>query len=651
MKKRKQKWLILLILFSIILTVNFGCSGKFKLNESDFVSTAIVCPGNNIAVTFAAQELQKHILLITGHKVPIVPKYDSNKKVFYIGVVPETDKKALQPEESRYLIARDAVYLYGEDNIADNRSSDIETITNFGSNRTGTLFAVYNFLEKELGVHWIEPGDDGIYYIPSVNIVLKATSDSWLSPFTLARGFRVTSFGLRSYWPSEEKIVPAEFQLNPDQANAKIMDTRLWLKRMRMGNRGPKLQLGHAFTSWWEKYGKTHPEYFALNGNGVRAPLGRIARVKMCPSNPELAKQIVEDWYAAKQAGMAGDIFSICENDGDGRGMAEFCHCDSCKALDFLKPGEEFGANLTDRYVYLSNKVIALARKYDPNASPSTYAYGDYLAPPREIKVDSGVVLGFVPLFNDDFNFTNGIYEGWRKMNGRRIVLRTNDLYVEFGLPLGTEKRVYEHFQLAVKNGAAGTDWDQCLGFWTGIAGLNYYVLAKGHVDPTRSFDYWEDEFASMYGKAKEDIKKYYRYWREEVFEKRLYPADRERAKVHYDGYLNYSDVVAYGINVDKYYNKTDFDKTDKFLKDASEKKLNRVQRNLLDKLILSSKHNRIQYEAMLANQTGNFESSKKAAKKLLDFRIKNKDALLINWSTLFESQHHKGDMLGLDKL
>jgi hypothetical protein len=118
-----------------------------------------------------------------------------------------------------------------------------------------------------------------------------------------------------------------------------------------------------------------------------------------------------------------------------------------------------------------------------------------------------------------------------------------------------------------------------------------------------------------------------------------------------YNGLLNYDDVVQYGKDVDKYYSKADFDITDKYLQDASNKNLNSIQRNLLDRLILGTQHNRLQYEAMLANEKGSYQSSKQAAAKLLDFRIKNKDNLFINWASLFDSQHHSGDILGLDKL
>jgi hypothetical protein len=65
-------------------------------------------------------------------------------------------------------------------------------------------------------------------------------------------------------YKSDESKIPKEFRMSQREFASKKGDVDLWLKRMRMGE-SLILNYGHAFTRWWHKYGKAHPEYFALN--------------------------------------------------------------------------------------------------------------------------------------------------------------------------------------------------------------------------------------------------------------------------------------------------------------------------------------------------------------------------------------------------
>ena len=128
----------------------FSASGSFELNKQDFEETIIVIPEDaDSAKQFAAQEMQKHLRLITGHEFPITDSAGNAKKIFYVGIKPDSDTKPLENEEARYVIGDDSVYLYGEDIINWKSSSVMKEI--LGSwpnylNRLGTLYAVYNFL-------------------------------------------------------------------------------------------------------------------------------------------------------------------------------------------------------------------------------------------------------------------------------------------------------------------------------------------------------------------------------------------------------------------------------------------------------------------------------------------------------------------------
>ena len=91
-----------------------------------------------------------------------------------------------------------------------------KTATKIVNNRTGTLFAVYNFLENELGVHWYEPGDNGIIYnkMPAIRIPVK--SHSWISHFQYQH-----SIWNKISYDKLDKATPEEFKLTMEQVNAK----------------------------------------------------------------------------------------------------------------------------------------------------------------------------------------------------------------------------------------------------------------------------------------------------------------------------------------------------------------------------------------------------------------------------------------------
>ena len=96
---------------------------------------------------------------------------------------------------------------------------------------------------------------------------------------------------------------------------AKEVNLLTWMRRMRMG-RSKNYRFGHAYTEFWKKYNESNPEIFALNGKGERKPLGRIERVKMCPTSAELPRIIVKEWKLNMQENLIlnSNSISACEN-------------------------------------------------------------------------------------------------------------------------------------------------------------------------------------------------------------------------------------------------------------------------------------------------------------------------------------------------
>ena len=474
-------------LFSILALALLPAFSHAEDIEVDPHRAAIILPEDAGSIRrFAALELQKHLNLITGTLTPILARPENGMYPFYLEVPAGTALKGLSREEARWLATPKGTWLYGEDfqGIPAKKADDFTPVF-IKTSRTGTLFAVYDFLEKELGVKWLEPGDSGIVHPSAAILKFSSGSGSWSPGKLVQRQIRSGYSNWAQYSKRVAPTLPEPFRQTREQYEKASDAVRIWLKRQRMGNSSP-MSYGHAFTRWWELYGKEHPEYFAMQTDGVRRPEypAQPDRSKLCVSNPAVHDRIIANWRAEKNP---PQIINVCENDSGG-----YCRCPECLKLDAPLKGEKFGDNLSDRYVWFANAVRRKAAKIDPDASVIMYAYACYRFPPRREKVDPQVIIGFVPSMMD-LEKVGVMYRGWKQAGAGKLFLRPNDQHVNTGLPMGFEKQMFDHFQLGIKNGIIGTDYDSLHNFWP-ATGFADYILARAHTDPSKSCEHWEQE-------------------------------------------------------------------------------------------------------------------------------------------------------------
>ncbi len=588
----------------------------------------------------AAVELQKHLKLITGIEIPIGPR-SGDRFHFLIGFRPEGTKAPSKPEEARWFVTRDGVYFDGDDRqpYVVRPENDLSMVSG-KLTRSGSLFAVYDFLENVLGVHWVIPGDAGIVFRESAMLELPERSGSW-TPQLIQRQIR-SGYSWRHYSSSLAKSTPDAFKISEADYRELEDENNLWLKRMRMG-RSLVLNYGHAFVDWWKDYGTTHPEYFALTAKGKREPLNanQPDRIKLCVSNPAVHQQIVDNWLKFREnprnKEMAATI-NVCENDSAG-----FCLCENCLALDGRKPGEGLGPSVTNRYVYLADRVTELARRHDPEIYSVMYAYAAYRFPPTLQKVDPRVIIGAVPFMLSPRAENEAFYRDWRDAGAEKIFLRPNDQHLNTGLPMGLEKAMFDAFKLGIDNGVIGTDYDSLQNFWP-VCGIGDYILAKAHIEPERSFEYWENEYCSAYGAAADDVKAYFAYWRQAICETKLSSAMPKILKE-----LNGNNVFRTGVfrnNLHDYYTPADFDRTDAILAAGIPKKLLPREKALLDQLVLANRHARLTHQALIGTRAKDY----RPARELLQFRVANRDKLDMNWPGLFRIENTYQDITGVQK-
>lgn len=562
----------------------------------------------------AGEEMRKHLALIAG------PPQSGTRYRFLIGTPAPGGETTLERTGARYAVRGDKVYFWGDDAWGGSLTAD--------RTRCGTLSAVYAFLENELGVKWIRPTDAGIVCEPRQVLQLPESKDyRWSMPYLMT--------GVRVYWwrnrliQPENKFTPEKLRLSEAEVDERQNQDHLWFRRMRHGKRSD-FKYGHAFGGWWKKYGEEHPEYFGLDESGRRGLPERLrGREKLCLSNPEVIDVVIREWEAAGKP----EYWNICPNDG----TPGFCHCEKCMALDARRPGEDFLAHLTDRYLWFWNRVAERAVKLRPDVKLITYVYSYYRHPPRREKVEypDNLILGMVPQMfenNDEF------FGAWAKAGAKNIFLRPNDLCSNTPYNRGLEKRIYDKFQAANRFKIFGTDYDGSCGVRN--IDLEYYIAARMMHDPSRSFDELENEYCSAYGAAAPDVLDYYRHWRktgEQVLARAIEVMQKENRRLNDAGQLG----ALLNRNIAFFIPEEDFQKGAAMLQSAAKKELTPQARRLLDELIVIDRHSYLSWAFM--NQV-NLKQQKKpnraeeAARELVAFREKNRDLIGWSWPNLFAS-------------
>ena len=590
----------LLFLQAIILT-----AAEWKIADS---AIKVANPRNKVQA-LAAEELTKHLELVSGTKL----SPGNNGFVFHIGKVAPGAKKAVRSTEANYVIDGKNVYFWGFDRVPDTLENDKPIWLDSRSTSTGTMSAVYNFLEKELGIRWLRPGDDGIIFTPRTVVTLPdKKSDNWIMPLSMT--------GVRTYFwrfhlmKDANAAAPEIFRMTEKEVNDLQYQDKLYSRRQRHGMHF-YFRYGHAFGKWWDIYGKDHPEYFGMDPSGRRGlDLIYRGREKLCLSNPEVIEVIAREYIAAGKPA----YYNVCPNDG----TPGFCFCKNCLALDTRKKGENFYAHLTDRYLWFWNKLTARLMKERKDVTIVTYIYSYYRLPPRREKVEfpDNMLFGMVPnMFDDNVKF----FSEWKKAGAKRIFLRPNDLCHGTPMPRGLEKRIYDKFQQARTFNIFGTDYDG--GFGNRAIDLECYVAFRMVHDPELSFEAIMDEYCSAFGAAASDVAEFYAKWREQG--EKIIPMVDQWLKER-NRFLNDAGQIPGVVNVEitRYYPDEIFQNTNAILERGLKKSLTPAERSSLEQLLILNQH-ALLYRNFIAeaNKKSNGQPNEleKVSRELYDFRAK----------------------------
>jgi len=522
-----------------VCCLGFSASGM-TVTENGKATAAVILPEKpQPSVRIAAEELVYHVRKASGAELPV---YSENalpsalpENRIYVGPCRRTAEAGIRSEKLppagyQIRVAGNEMFITGHDRDTGPVGSSWHAVWH------GTLWGVYEFLERQLNVRWLWPGELG-EVIPARKTIAVKDQELRGEPklrFTDLYARRAKYNRVLWYTPeTEERYWEAQSR---------------FLLRHRISST-VNMNYSHEFGRWWQMYGKTHPEYFALTNSGKRGllpetPSWGTAFVDMCISNPDFHRQIIHNWEH-RPARLKQLRPYICVGLND---IPIMCVCPACRAWDQKDPrfarssywgkgkvitfkerwavakaswGEdgvtqEDIPSLTDRYARYLLAVQKEAAKKHPGVPVIGFAYANYRKPPTEVKLNDGIIimntaLLFFPYTEKMSRDFRKEWMGWRN-TGVLQHFRPNLLHAGANLPVFYARRFADDFNFAYRNGMTSSAIDSLFGAWSSQAPTLYTVL-RMHSDPDRQGDEILKDFYSCFGPAAKEVEAYFKIW------------------------------------------------------------------------------------------------------------------------------------------
>ncbi len=343
-------------------------------------------------VKYAVKELNDHIELCTGAKLPVVT---DDKKIegsaIYVGKTILSERLGVSPDmlsPDSWIVRRvdNAIIISGGDNKY-NLNPKSKLLVPFG-----TLYAAYEFLERQLKVRWYWPGKLGTVAPENKNIIIG--NINWTGNPSYNTRFAFYSV--------------------PDDKDISTDETTVWWRRMRWGSVGGSPIGMHSFNQWPGRFAKDHPEYFAIQPDGKPLLNASNGGGHVCFSNPDVLKQTIQDKRNEFDQTNWKMFSNVMPGDSDN---LYYCRCDKCKSQ--VKPGGNFGLRSNAVWSFV-NKVAAEVRKTNPKQFITCCAYMDYQDVP-DFSVESNIAVTLCIFFPEMYWTENSkekyvrVLDAWEK--------------------------------------------------------------------------------------------------------------------------------------------------------------------------------------------------------------------------------------------
>ncbi|NLF18421.1 MAG: DUF4838 domain-containing protein [Lentisphaerae bacterium] len=357
-----------------------------------------------------------------------------------------------------------------------------------GGRPRGVLYAVYRFLEDEVGVHWWTPWEETVPRSPDL-----AVGD------LDRRGRPVLAYrDIYMLYGRDVGRFAARNRLNREG------DARIEARWGGGRDYGPPYHV-HTFYLYLPpaQYFKTNPEFFSLVDGRRQAE-----RHQLCLSNPALrdlfAQKLRETIEAAEaKAREAGGpppaVYSLSQNDWNGQ-----CQCEACQAI-VEREGSEAGLMLD-----FVNDMASRVTPDHPDIHLDTLAYMYTQEPPRQIKAHDRVIVRLCDTHsNATFPITHpanrAFHDFLLSWGAVAKNLRIWDYAVTYAPPLGlpypSEDTYGEDYRFYAEHNVEGVFTELEYPILADVRDLKVWVMIKQLEDPSRPYAEVAEVFAKgFYG-------------------------------------------------------------------------------------------------------------------------------------------------------
>jgi len=535
-----------------ISTTTFGQVSIVRDGEVHAVVVTAAEPSEVAA--YAVEELVGHVEEATGRRLPVAIETEipaAYHSRIFVGATQAAlqngiDADRLDVEEFVLRTIGNDLYIAGNELHPDEKHSTSrphgEPTNPLSSEclHSGTLFGVYEVLERYLGVRWLWPGDLGTY-VPHAATIEIPEVDETIKPRLLYRdlgGWDLRHIHLSGvmYGKPRQSGAPAFTRVSEKTLRNLMFPTEaaghaygkamgVFLRRHRRVTPIEPMRVPRnthhvaGIADWWAEYGEEHPEWFALV-NGKRGDVGRKgAYTNLCVSNEELRDFIVDEAWDG------GDLLIL--GDADGRN----CECARCLAWDGPQPKLDDVPEMVrakyephaigGRYARFWNDVYQEAAKKNPSVRVTGYIYGPTLpAPLTGIELDRNILGEFViyggwdgwyPMSDEEHEWTKQQWLGWGK-TGISMFFRPNYLLGLYVTPNIAVRQTGEFFKLAYQHGMIGASFDAYAFSWA-VHGPMAYVHYRLLWNPELDIEDLRQEYFSAFGPAAQHVEEYFNYW------------------------------------------------------------------------------------------------------------------------------------------
>jgi len=469
MLSRKHIWCVSVV---VVLCASLGLSAVTISQDGQAKAVILLAPGASEPQQYAAKELAYFLKEITGAEFRIVDQMQqgAGHLVVHGGDAYDVMVDYRVPDK----LGQEGVHLQtvGGDLIFH------------GGEPRGTLYAVYTFLEDQLGCRWWSSTESTIP--KRSTIVIDHLNYTYVPPLEYRSPYWFDAFD--GDWAARNKCNGQGHRLEAKHGGKQIYEGFV-----------------HTFYPLIppQKYFAEHPDWFS-EIDGKRT----TDHAQLCLTNEEMRKELVKNLKERLRNNPAATIASVSQNDWHGN-----CKCKNCAAIE---QEEGSPAGLMLRFV---NAVAADIEQEFPNVALSTLAYQYTRTPPQITKPKDNVIVqlcsiecSFCKPLADERNkaFRDDIV-GWSPICKRLYIWDYTTNFRHHILPhpnlrvLGPNVKFFADHNVKgiFEQGAYTTNGAE-------MAELRAWVLAKLLWDPSRDGEALTNEFIDgYYGGAASHIKAY----------------------------------------------------------------------------------------------------------------------------------------------